>query len=125
MTNLLVKNILKTLEKNGFEAYLVGGAVRDYLLNCKTNDFDIATNALPSDLVKIFGSPLKQIEYGSYNLQQKGLNIDITTYRQEHNYNNRHPKIYLLMPKEEILPLMLFILVKIIVKLILIMVLKI
>ncbi len=93
MTNLLVKNILKTLEKNGFEAYLVGGAVRDYLLNRKTNDFDIATNALPSDLVKIFGSPLKQIEYGSYNLQQKGLNIDITTYRVEHNYNNRHPKI--------------------------------
>lgn len=93
MTNLLVKNILKTLEKNGFEAYLVGGAVRDYLLNRKTNDFDIATNALPSDLVKIFGSPLKQIEYGSYNLKQKGLNIDITTYRLEHNYNNRHPKI--------------------------------
>ncbi len=93
LTNLLVKNILKTLEKNGFEAYLVGGAVRDYLLNRKTNDFDIATNALPSDLVKIFGSPLKQIEYGSYNFKQKGLNIDITTYRIEHNYNNRHPKI--------------------------------
>lgn len=93
MTNPLVKNILKTLEKNGFEAYLVGGAVRDYLLGRKTNDFDIATNALPSDLIKIFGSPLKQVEYGSYNFKQKGLNVDITTYRIEHNYTNRHPKI--------------------------------
>ena len=88
----LVKNILKTLEKNGFEAYLVGGAVRDYLIGRKTNDFDIATNALPSDLIKIFGSPLR-MEYGSYNIKQKGLNIDITTYRVEHNYVNRHPKI--------------------------------
>ncbi len=93
MTNPLVKNILKTLEKNGFEAYLVGGAVRDLLLGRKTNDYDIATNALPTDLVRLLKVPLKKVEYGSYNIFQKGINIDITTYRIEHNYTNRHPQI--------------------------------
>ena len=71
MTNPLVKNILKTLEKNGFEAYLVGGAVRDLLLGRKTNDYDIATNALPTDLVRLLKVPLKKVEYGSYNIFQK------------------------------------------------------
>lgn len=89
--NKWIKNILKTLEKNGFEAYLVGGFVRDKLLGRKTNDIDIATNALPTDLMSLFGPPSKNIEYGSYNLKQKGFNIDITTYRIEKNYQNHKP----------------------------------
>ena len=43
----VIKNILTKIEQNGFEAYLVGGFVRDALLREKTNDIDIATNALP------------------------------------------------------------------------------
>ena len=93
LINPLVKNIIKTLEKNNFSAYLVGGAVRDILLNRKTNDYDIATNALPQDLIELFGAPLKQISYGSFNIMKKGINIDITTYRIEHSYNKRHPTI--------------------------------
>ncbi len=91
MKNILVKNVLKTLEKNGFEAYLVGGAVRDSLLGKKTNDFDIATNALPSDLIKIFQVSKNLGQYGSINILQQGINIDITTYRLEMDYLKRHP----------------------------------
>ncbi len=91
--NPLVKTVLKTLEKNGFEAYLVGGAVRDHLLGLKTNDFDVATNALPSDIVKIFGCNLKGEKYGSFHLIQKGIHIDITTYRLESYDKNRHLKV--------------------------------
>ena len=50
-----VKNVLKMILDHGFEAYLVGGFVRDSLLHKKTNDIDIATNALPKDLTNIFG----------------------------------------------------------------------
>ena len=84
----VVKNILKEIEKNGFEAYIVGGFVRDYVLLKKTNDIDIATNALPKDLVSIFGTPKRSIEYGSYHMKEGGYNIDITTYRTEEAYEN-------------------------------------
>jgi len=88
---IVVKNILIKLEENGFEAYLVGGFVRDYLLNRNTNDFDIATNALPKDVIEIFGPSKKKIEYGSYNLKLDDFNVDITTYRKEEGYKNCKP----------------------------------
>lgn len=86
-----VKNILIKLEENGYEAYLVGGFVRDYLLNRNTNDFDIATNAIPKDVIEIFGPSKKKIEYGSYHLKIEDFNIDITTYRKEGAYKDRRP----------------------------------
>ena len=50
----IIKNILKKIEASGFEAYLVGGYVRDYLLGIKSLDVDICTNALPKDVISIF-----------------------------------------------------------------------
>ncbi len=85
-----IKNILIKMEENGFEAYLVGGFVRDALLNIPTNDFDIATNALPKDLTLIFG-PIKQIEYGSVHLKIGDYNVEITTYRKEFLYEKHKP----------------------------------
>ena len=87
-----IKNILLSLEQNGYEAYLVGGFVRDAILHKKTNDFDIATNALPRDIVSIFGPPKRDIQYGSYNLKVEDYNIDITTYRKEGEYTERRNK---------------------------------
>lgn len=84
--------ILNQLEQNGFEAYIVGGFVRDTLFYKKTNDIDIATNALPKDLISIFGPPKKKIEYGSYHIIIDNYTVDITTYRQEISYENNHPK---------------------------------
>ncbi len=86
-----IKNILNTIEQNGFEAYLVGGFVRDTLLHQKTNDFDIATNALPKDLTKIFGPQKQNLEYGSYHLKVSSYTVDITTYRKEVSYENHRP----------------------------------
>ena len=86
-----VKNILKKIENNGFEAYIVGGFVRDFLLLRNTNDIDIATNARPKDLMRIFGIPKNDSLYGSYHMLIKGLNFDITTYRREGEYENGKP----------------------------------
>ena len=47
-------NFLKKIEEHGFEAYIVGGFVRDYLLGIESNDIDICTNAKPSDIKRIF-----------------------------------------------------------------------
>ena len=49
-----IKKVLLKLERNGFEAYIVGGFVRDYLLGNQSLDIDICTNALPKDIIKVF-----------------------------------------------------------------------
>ncbi len=87
----ILKRILSTIENAGFEAFLVGGFVRDYLLGIKTFDVDICTNALPKDLHELFPNNNNSNNYGGFNLQIKGYNIDITTYRKELKYNLRRP----------------------------------
>lgn len=85
-------NILKKIEKYGFEAYVVGGYVRNKLLNITSRDVDICTNALPKDIIKIFN--LKKDtknNYGSVNIITKKYNIDITTYRKESTYDLHKP----------------------------------
>ena len=87
----IVKNILKSIENEGYEAYIVGGFVRDFLLGKETYDVDICTNALPKEIVSIF--PLNQSAngYGGFNFKIKKYNIDITTYRKELKYQGRNP----------------------------------
>lgn len=83
--------ILNKIEQSGFEAYIVGGFVRDMLFYKRTNDIDIATNALPKDLIAIFGPPNRKIEYGSYHMIIDSYTIDITTYRKEEKYEEAKP----------------------------------
>lgn len=84
-----VKKILETLENEGYQAYLVGGYVRDYLLGVTSFDVDIATDALPKDIHRIFNS--SKNNYGSVNIKIDKLNVDITTFRKDLNYVNRRP----------------------------------
>lgn len=84
-----IKKILETLENEGYQAYLVGGYVRDYLLGVTSFDVDIATDALPKDIHRIFNS-IKN-NYGSVNIKVDKLNVDITTFRKDLNYVNRRP----------------------------------
>lgn len=84
-----VKKILETLENEGYQAYLVGGYVRDYLLGVTSFDVDIATDALPKDIHRIFNS--SKNNYGSVNIKVDKLNVDITTFRKDLNYVNRRP----------------------------------
>lgn len=86
---------VRRLEGKGFEAYFVGGCVRDYIMNIKPHDFDIATNALPEQLKAIF-SCYKVIstgeKHGTITVIIDGEPIEITTYRIDKEYtDNRHP----------------------------------
>ena len=89
--DLEIINVLEKLEKNGFEAYLVGGFVRDYLLGINSLDIDICTNALPKDIISIFNIKQDTVNYGSVSIQSNKYNFDITTYRKEFFYKNRRP----------------------------------
>ncbi len=87
----IIKRVLRDIESNGFEAYIVGGYVRDLLIGNISSDIDICTNALPKDLHKIFPINNNSNNYGGFNLKIKKYNIDITTYREELKYENRKP----------------------------------
>lgn len=84
-----IKKILEKLESNNYQAYLVGGFVRDYLLGIKSYDVDICTNALPRDVYAMFN--LVKSNYGSVNLKIEKYNVDITTFRKDYDYVNRRP----------------------------------
>ena len=101
----LIKKILLKIEDAGYQAYLVGGYVRDYLLGIKTFDVDICTNALPKDLHKIFPNNFNSNSYGGFNLKIKNYNIDITTFRKELKYDKRKPTevLYINDLKQDIL----------------------
>lgn len=81
--------IIEKLENLGYTAYIVGGYVRDLLLNKPSFDIDICTSAKIKEILQVF--PGVANEYGSLNLKIKEFNIDITTFREEKNYENRRP----------------------------------
>ena len=84
--------ILKILNKNNFEAYIIGGYPRDKYLNIINEDIDICTNAKYKNLKKIFKN-IKNNKYGSYKIKYKNQEYEITTFRKEKNYlKNRFPK---------------------------------
>lgn len=85
--------ILKKIEAKGFNAYIVGGFVRDYILGIDSNDIDISTNATPLDLKKIFDNIISTNEqYGNIIVLYNGFAFEITTLRREGKYvNNRKP----------------------------------
>ena len=97
-----IKKILETLENEGYQTYLVGGYVRDYLLGVTSFDVDIATDALPKDIHRIFNS--SKNNYGSVNIKVDKLNVDITTFRKDLNYVNRRPSkvVYINNLKEDL-----------------------
>lgn len=83
----------EVLRQNGFEAYFVGGCVRDSLIDRDFNDVDIATNATPDEIKKIFKDTYDVgLKYNSIRVSHDGYFYDITTYRKEDGYSdNRHP----------------------------------
>ena len=87
---------IKKIEDNGFQAYIVGGFVRDYLLGTISNDIDICTNARPSDIRKIFkDSCLPNEDYGSVVVVNRNIRCEVTTFRKEISYvDNRKPVEY-------------------------------
>ncbi len=89
------KKILFLLKSSGYEGYIVGGAVRDYLLGFEPQDYDFATNALPEQIKEVFVN-YKMFDYGinhgTITVLMNNHNYEITTYRTDGKYfDNRHP----------------------------------
>ncbi|WP_442594494.1 CCA tRNA nucleotidyltransferase [Neobacillus sp. D3-1R] len=86
--------ILEKIESFGYEAYFVGGSVRDYLLNKEIDDVDIATSATPEEIKMIFSKTVDVgIEHGTVLVLYNGQTYEITTFRSEAEYEDfRRPK---------------------------------
>lgn len=90
------KKVLDKLTEKGYEAYLVGGCVRDGLRGVEPCDYDITTNALPSEIKEVF-SDFKTIptgeKHGTVTVVSEGENIEVTTYRVDGEYkDSRRPE---------------------------------
>lgn len=86
------KEVLKKLIDNGFEAYIVGGYVRDKLLGLDAYDIDITTNASIDDIKKIFSYIDNGSKYQSITIIVDEYSFEITTFRRDVSYkDHRHP----------------------------------
>ena len=92
----IVSDYLAVISDGGFEAYVVGGAVRDSLLNEKCFDYDVTTNARPEQIKEIFQNYKTidtGIKHGTVTVLYKGRAFETTTFRLDGDYNdNRHPE---------------------------------
>jgi len=92
-----VKFIISQLKKKGFEAYVVGGCVRDFLRGVEPQDWDVATNAKPVEIGKIFLRSFADNKFGTVTVLTGSKNpklkeIEITSYRIDEKYTDkRHP----------------------------------
>ncbi|MGE4554860.1 MAG: CCA tRNA nucleotidyltransferase, partial [Candidatus Paceibacterota bacterium] len=92
-----VEETLKKLIQNGYQAYIVGGCVRDLLLKKKPKDWDITTNAYPEEIQKIFPESIYENQFGTVGVKTSSEDptlkvIEITTFRKEGKYSDkRHP----------------------------------
>lgn len=84
-----VTNMLDTLHDAGYEAYVVGGAVRDMLLGDTPNDFDIATSCHPTKLTLLFEKTVETgIKHGTVTVLDGNNAVEITTFRQDIGYSD-------------------------------------
>ncbi len=83
-----VKDIIKKLENKKFQAYLVGGCVRDLIRKVEPKDWDVATNADPEQIKKVFPKSFMDNKFGTVNVS----GVEITPFRTEEKYTDkRHP----------------------------------
>ena len=85
--------IIRTLEDAGFEARYVGGCVRDTLLGRPIHDWDIASQALPEDVLRLFSHCIPTgVRHGTVTVCLDGVSAEVTTYRCDGAYHDgRHP----------------------------------
>ena len=88
-----VNNILETLFDAGYEAYVVGGCVRDSILGKDPDDWDITTNALPMQVKALFRRTVDTgLQHGTITVMKGNTGYEITTYRTDGTYSDgRHP----------------------------------
>ncbi|OGZ61464.1 MAG: hypothetical protein A2932_01655 [Candidatus Spechtbacteria bacterium RIFCSPLOWO2_01_FULL_46_10] len=92
-----VQNIVKQLNSADFEAYIVGGCVRDLLLGIKPKDWDITTGATPEEIQKVFPDSFYENKFGTVGVKTESEDttlkvVEVTTFRTEAKYTDkRHP----------------------------------
>lgn len=89
--NSKIEVVLKKLIDSGFDAYVVGGYVRDFLLGKESYDVDITTNAKPVDIMNIFKINTSIDSFGKISFKDSYYHYDIMPYREELKYDNRRP----------------------------------
>lgn len=81
--------VLKQLEQAGYEAYFVGGSIRDLILKRPIHDIDIATSAYPAEVKRIFPKTIDTgIKHGTVTVLNDGASYEITTFRTESGYQD-------------------------------------
>ena len=87
-----VQDFMNVFEKAGFEIFVVGGAVRDLLLEKEVKDWDFATNATPEEIQKLFPESFYDNNFGTVGIIIEGQLFEVTPYRKEGKYSDtRHP----------------------------------
>jgi len=90
-----VVTISETLKRAGFEAYLIGGCVRDLILNRKPKDWDFTTNAVPEEIAKLFTKTFYENTYGTVGVVNESTEdetlkvVEVTPYRLESGYSDK------------------------------------
>ena len=89
-----VREIIETLESAGFEAFAVGGCVRDAILGRVPADWDVTTSAMPEKVKALFGRTIDTgIQHGTVTVMKEHVGYEVTTYRIDGEYEDaRHPK---------------------------------
>jgi tRNA nucleotidyltransferase (CCA-adding enzyme) len=94
-----VLSVCRRLRQAGFEAYLVGGSVRDLLLGRSLGDFDVATSARPEEILRVFGARFSVptgLQHGTVTVLagEPARQVEVTTFRGEGAYlDGRHPSV--------------------------------
>lgn len=94
-----VVQISETLENKGFEAFLVGGCVRDLIINREPKDWDLTTNATPEQIIALFPETFYENKFGTVGVKTENEGprlhvVEVTPYRTEGTYSdNRHPDV--------------------------------
>jgi tRNA nucleotidyltransferase (CCA-adding enzyme) len=86
-------DIIRTLKESGFQAYLVGGCVRDLLLGIPVDEWDITTSAKPQEVSKLFAKVVPTgLDYGTVTVLIDKAGYEVTTFRSDEKYvDGRHP----------------------------------
>jgi poly(A) polymerase len=102
----LANSVCDTLQRNGHQAFLVGGCVRDILLRRDPADYDVATNATPHQVLQLFANGLDVgAQFGVVLIRHDSLKVEVATFRSDVGYSDgRHPDrvVYSQTPEEDV-----------------------
>jgi len=102
----LANSVCDELQRHGYQAFLVGGCVRDILLRRDPADYDIATNATPAQVLQLFPHGLDVgAQFGVVLVRQDSLKVEVATFRSDVGYSDgRHPDqvVYSQTPQEDV-----------------------